>query len=213
MGDYYDHLVDRTAAVLSTARVSRRDRARIMGKPFYQRPAKSHSITVDCAKPEERKVEAGPPPPVDPPAGSKEVDRIIQENALLRAEVQMLSQKIDAITPPKFASGPSIAEVQKAFCEVYNEEGGEAGAGEPYRVDHLKSYRRSRILSAPRQVCMALCRTICARHSLPQIGREFGKKDHTTVMHALSRAAHHLEMDPRLAATHAKVLALFEYKK
>jgi chromosomal replication initiator protein len=47
----------------------------------------------------------------------------------------------------------------------------------------MRSDRRARTIARPRQVAMLLCRelTTC---SLPAIGRQFGNRDHTTVMHA-----------------------------
>ena len=51
------------------------------------------------------------------------------------------------------------------------------------KVSDLKSKRRSRDISVPRQIAMFLCRerTKC---SLPEIGKEFGGKDHTTVIYS-----------------------------
>jgi chromosomal replication initiator protein len=50
-------------------------------------------------------------------------------------------------------------------------------------VDDLTGQGRSRHIATPRQVAVFLCREL-TELSLPQIGREFGNRDHTTVMHA-----------------------------
>lgn len=50
-------------------------------------------------------------------------------------------------------------------------------------VADLKSKQRSRDISVPRQIAMYLCRE-CTLASLPEIGRQFGGKDHTTVLSA-----------------------------
>ena len=42
---------------------------------------------------------------------------------------------------------------------------------------------RTRSVARPRQMAMALAKEL-TNHSLPEIGREFGGRDHTTVMHA-----------------------------
>jgi chromosomal replication initiation ATPase DnaA len=46
------------------------------------------------------------------------------------------------------------------------------------------SQRRGRSVAWPRQVAMYLCRQLTP-HSLPSIGRHFGGRDHTTVLHAI----------------------------
>ena len=50
----------------------------------------------------------------------------------------------------------------------------------------LKSSKRSNDIAYPRQIAMYLCRTV-ANSSLKQIGDDFGKRDHTTVMHAVKK--------------------------
>lgn len=53
-------------------------------------------------------------------------------------------------------------------------------------VDELKSKNNSRAIAVPRQVAMYLCKRL-TRHSFPEIGREFGGKHHTTVMHSVEK--------------------------
>ena len=50
----------------------------------------------------------------------------------------------------------------------------------------LKGSKRSNDIAFPRQIAMYLCRSV-ANMSLPQIGKDFGKRDHTTVMHACNK--------------------------
>ncbi|MCL2860426.1 MAG: chromosomal replication initiator protein DnaA [Oscillospiraceae bacterium] len=50
----------------------------------------------------------------------------------------------------------------------------------------LKSSKRSNDIAYPRQIAMYLCRSV-ANSSLKQIGYDFGKRDHTTVMHAVKK--------------------------
>ena len=54
------------------------------------------------------------------------------------------------------------------------------------RVTDLKSKKRLRILTVPRQIAMYLSRE-CTSASFPDIGDKFGGKDHTTVMHAFKK--------------------------
>ncbi len=53
-------------------------------------------------------------------------------------------------------------------------------------VEELKSKSNSRAIAMPRQVAMYLCKRL-TRHSYPEIGREFGGKHHTTVMHSFDK--------------------------
>ena len=53
-------------------------------------------------------------------------------------------------------------------------------------VEALKSKKRSNNIAHPRQVAMYLCRTLTDK-SYPQIGAEFGQRDHTTVMHSCTK--------------------------
>jgi len=50
----------------------------------------------------------------------------------------------------------------------------------------MYSARRSRAIARPRQVAMYLAKQLTSR-SLPEIGRKFGGRDHTTVMHAVRK--------------------------
>ena len=50
----------------------------------------------------------------------------------------------------------------------------------------LRGSKRSNDIAFPRQIAMYLCRNV-AQMSLPQIGKDFGKRDHTSVMHACTK--------------------------
>ncbi len=58
-------------------------------------------------------------------------------------------------------------------------------------VEDIKSKRRSNEVSNPRQIAMYLCRHIIDM-TFPQIGSDFGNRDHTTVMHACSKISEEL---------------------
>lgn len=61
-------------------------------------------------------------------------------------------------------------------------------------VEDFRSNRRSKEVSDPRQIAMYLCRTMLDM-TYPQIGSEFGKRDHSTVMHACSKVSDGLAGD------------------
>ncbi|MFO1049941.1 MAG: chromosomal replication initiator protein DnaA [Geminicoccaceae bacterium] len=67
----------------------------------------------------------------------------------------------------------TIEEIQKAVVEHY-----------AIRMADMTSARRSRAVARPRQVAMFLAKQLTPR-SLPEIGKRFGGRDHTTVMHAV----------------------------
>jgi chromosomal replication initiator protein len=54
------------------------------------------------------------------------------------------------------------------------------------RPEEFKSQKRNRNISFPRQIAMFLCRELIGL-SLPKIGDEFGGRDHTTVIHAITK--------------------------
>jgi chromosomal replication initiator protein len=64
-------------------------------------------------------------------------------------------------------------------------------------IRELTGRRRQRVIAWPRHVAMYLCRKATA-HSLPEIGRAFGGRDHTTVMHAVSKIEAALVSDPNV---------------
>jgi chromosomal replication initiator protein len=69
----------------------------------------------------------------------------------------------------------TIEDIQKRVAEHYN-----------IRLADMHSSRRARAVARPRQVAMYLAKQLTSR-SLPEIGRKFGGRDHTTVMHAVKR--------------------------
>ena len=66
------------------------------------------------------------------------------------------------------------------------------------RLSDLLSARRARQVARPRQVAMYLAKTLTSR-SLPDIGRRFGGRDHTTVIHAVRRIEELRATDAQIA--------------
>lgn len=81
----------------------------------------------------------------------------------------------------------TIDEIQKRVAEHYG-----------IRVSDMSSARRARQVARPRQVAMYLAKQLTSR-SLPEIGKKFGNRDHTTVMHAVSRVTELTERDGTFA--------------
>ncbi|MFT8596433.1 chromosomal replication initiator protein DnaA [Acetobacter orientalis] len=81
----------------------------------------------------------------------------------------------------------TIEEIQKKVAEHWN-----------IRLTDMSSARRARVVARPRQVAMYLAKQLTSR-SLPEIGRKFGNRDHTTVMHAVSRVEEIMACDSAFA--------------
>ncbi len=81
----------------------------------------------------------------------------------------------------------TIEEIQKQVAQHFN-----------IRISDMHSARRARSVARPRQVAMYLAKQLTSR-SLPEIGRKFGGRDHTTVMHAVRKVEELREQDPGFA--------------
>ena len=78
-------------------------------------------------------------------------------------------------------------EIQRAVAEHYG-----------LKKEDLLSERRTRSIARPRQAAMYLAKQLTTR-SYPDIGRRFGGRDHTTVLHAVRRIEELKAIDPALA--------------
>lgn len=81
----------------------------------------------------------------------------------------------------------TIEEIKKKVAEHYS-----------LKTSDLESPNRSRSIVRPRQISMYLARLLTPR-SYPEIGRRFGNRDHTTVMHAVETIQRLTSMDPGFA--------------
>ncbi|MCE2926522.1 MAG: chromosomal replication initiator protein DnaA [Rickettsiales bacterium] len=81
----------------------------------------------------------------------------------------------------------SIDDIQKQVANHFN-----------IKVSDMHSARRSRVVARPRQIAMYLSKKLTSK-SLPEIGRKFGGKDHTTVMHAVKRVEELMASDTDFA--------------
>ncbi|HEV7163478.1 MAG TPA: chromosomal replication initiator protein DnaA [Solirubrobacteraceae bacterium] len=77
----------------------------------------------------------------------------------------------------------SVGEIQQATCELFE-----------ITLEELLSSSRTSRISWPRQLAMYLARELTGE-SLPAIGRHFGGRDHTTVMHACRRTSARIDSD------------------
>ncbi len=81
----------------------------------------------------------------------------------------------------------TIDQIQKKVAEHFN-----------VKLSDMHSARRSRTIARPRQIAMYLAKNLTTR-SLPEIGRKFGGRDHTTVIHAIKKIQELTKNDSNLA--------------
>ncbi|MFA7432192.1 MAG: chromosomal replication initiator protein DnaA [Gemmobacter sp.] len=81
----------------------------------------------------------------------------------------------------------SIEEIQRRVAEHYN-----------IRLSDLIGPKRARTIARPRQIAMYLAKQMTPR-SLPEIGRRFGGRDHTTIMHGVRKIEELMATDSQLS--------------
>lgn len=104
------------------------------------------------------------------------LNRIVAHAQLVGREISLeMTQEVLADLLRASDRRITIDEIQKRVAEHYN-----------IRLVDMHSARRARIVARPRQVAMYLAKQLTPR-SLPEIGRKFGGRDHTTVIHAVRK--------------------------
>ena len=83
---------------------------------------------------------------------------------------------------------PMISEIQAATCEYFG-----------IAPSELMSSTRERRVSRPRQIAMFIARGM-TRQSLPEIGRRFGGRDHTTIIHGIRQIERLIGEVPEVAS-------------
>jgi chromosomal replication initiator protein len=96
---------------------------------------------------------------------------------------ELAAEVLDRLYPNAPSPYRSAAEIQAAACRYFD-----------LTPDELLSPSRSTRITWPRQVAMYLARELTGE-SLPAIGRHFGGRDHTTVMHAVKRTEERISAD------------------
>lgn len=101
----------------------------------------------------------------------------------MEISTELAKEVLKNIIQPK-PSTISADDIQKSVANFYN-----------VKVIDLKSKQKYKILAHPRQVAMYLCRKYTQK-SFPEIGKVFGGKDHSTVMHAVQKISKMASDDP-----------------
>ena len=100
-------------------------------------------------------------------------------------------EEVQSLLGTSMRGGPerriTVDEIQKTVAEHFN-----------LKQADLLSERRTRAIARPRQIAMYLCKQHTTR-SYPDIGRRFGGRDHTTVLHGVRKIEEMLSQDEQIA--------------
>jgi len=117
------------------------------------------------------------------------VNRLLAHNTLNGHPVtmEMAERAVRDLVRPQEPKRVKIEDIQRTVARQYNVS----------RADLLSSRRTANVVR-PRQIAMYLAKTLTLR-SLPEIGRRFGGRDHTTVLHAVRKIEGLVDSDSTLA--------------
>jgi chromosomal replication initiator protein len=127
------------------------------------------------------------------------LQRLFAHASLLRREITLeLAQECLADILRTNDRKVSIDDIQRKVAEHYN-----------IRLADLIGPKRARNVARPRQIAMYLAKQMTSR-SLPEIGRRFGGRDHTTIMHGVRKIDELMVEDTSLAEDVAVLKRLLE---
>ncbi len=120
------------------------------------------------------------------------LNQLLAQQSLLGLRLDLNQAKL-ALAPHLHGQSRRVTmeEIQTKVAQYYQ-----------LRVNDLQSARRARAYARPRQLAMHLAKQLTTA-SLPDIGRSFGGRDHTTVIHAVRTIDNLMTNDTQLAADHA----------
>ncbi len=103
-------------------------------------------------------------------------NQIVAQSEFLGTPISLETVQ-ETLSDSRYTAGQrlTVDRIQRAVCEEFR-----------VTLTDMTSKRRARAIARPRQVAMYLSKKMTKR-SLPDIGRRFGGRDHTTVMHAVKR--------------------------
>ncbi len=92
----------------------------------------------------------------------------------------------------------TIQKIQKVVADYYR-----------MKVSELTSKSNARNITEPRQIAMYLCKEL-TEYSLPKIGKEFGDKNHSTVLYSIRKVKEKMERDPSFKIHVEKIRSLIK---
>ena len=118
------------------------------------------------------------------------ITRLVAYSAIMGGTSITLNLAIEALKDfisKGISEKNDVHRIQKVVAEYFQ-----------ISVEDIRSKKRSSNIAFPRQIAMYLCRKLTSE-SLPKIGTEFGGKDHTTVMHSISKIEKEIQVNTDLA--------------
>jgi hypothetical protein len=154
-------------------------------KAHQRRQAFREKIAERAAALKEQKQSSHQPRDAAPEAVAAQVDPPAADIVALDAPLSLPQMKRPwfRIVGASVAMSPRISEIQEVVCASFG-----------VQLVDLSSARRTANLVNPRQVAMYLAKTMTGK-SLPEIGRRFGGRDHTTVLHAVRKIERKVEFN------------------
>ena len=102
-------------------------------------------------------------------------------------DLRMAEDALRDLLRARESKRPKVEDIQRVVCQHFN-----------VSREDLVSARRTKVIVHPRQIAMYLSKTLTPR-SLPEIGRRFGHRDHTTVLHAVRKVEALIIKDEQVA--------------
>lgn len=126
----------------------------------------------------------------------------IAENSLLKDELAAAKKELGLVHDENELRIKRLwlRDIQREVCRYFNVS----------RVDFASS-RRARKIVRPRQIAFYLARSLTG-YTLPEIGRRFGNKDHTTVLHGIRAMERLMKSDRSIAEAITELTAILEPK-
>lgn len=126
--------------------------------------------------------------------------RVMAYSSLTKQKIttDLVSNALQSLYPDSKTKEITITIIQEIVANEFN-----------LRVEDLLSKKRTKNLTVPRQIAMYLSREL-TNTSLPQIGKLFGGKDHTTVMHAYEKVSRERQTDTKMKETVKRLIAQIE---
>ncbi len=125
-------------------------------------------------------------------SSARELEGVLN-NVIVRTALMDRPMTIDTVEdalgelPVKSEKRVTVDDIQKAVASYFD-----------ITVEDLHSKRRTKTVVRPRHIAMYLAKTLTTR-SLPDIGRRFGGRDHSTVIHAVNKITDQLPSDAVLS--------------